>query len=256
MLVSARPPRRRAGDRATSAATACSRNRAARAGQTTPTRRPSSAAAGRSPASASRSSTPTTARGSAPTRSARSGSPGRTSRSGYWRNREASAALRRRDRRREPSDAGCAPAISAFSTRPASCSSPAGSRTSSSSAAPTTTRRTSSTRCETAHPALRRHGGAAFAVADDARRRAARRRAGGRAHLPPSIADPDELIGRIREAIVSEHEIVPHRDHAVAPRRPAQDHQRQDPAGANPPAVARRRAGHPLARFRLSPPEV
>jgi len=59
------------------------------------------------------------------------------------------------------------------------------------------------------HPALRRNGGAAFTVTegDDPEKlivvqeveRTERRR----------IA-PDEIIGRIREAIVREHEIVPH----------------------------------------------
>ncbi len=62
---------------------------------------------------------------------------------------------------------------------------------------------------QSCHPALRRHGGAAFTIrdGDEAERlvvvqeveRTQRHR----------IA-PDEIIGRIREAIVSEHEIVPH----------------------------------------------
>ena len=63
---------------------------------------------------------------------------------------------------------------------------------------------------QSCHPALRRHGGAVFTVreGDEAEKlvvvqeveRTERRR----------IA-PDEIIGQIREAIVSEHEIVPHR---------------------------------------------
>ena len=60
------------------------------------------------------------------------------------------------------------------------------------------------------HPALRRHGGAAFTVVDEQQEterlvivqeveRTERHR----------IA-PDEILGRIREAVVNEHEIVPH----------------------------------------------
>ena len=59
------------------------------------------------------------------------------------------------------------------------------------------------------HPAMRRHGGAAFTIADDAKgellvvvqevERTERHR-----------IEPAQLIGRIREAIVLEHDIVPH----------------------------------------------
>lgn len=58
------------------------------------------------------------------------------------------------------------------------------------------------------HPALRRHGGAAFTIADDGKdelvvvqevERTERNR-----------IEPTQLIGRIREAIVIEHDIVPH----------------------------------------------
>jgi len=62
---------------------------------------------------------------------------------------------------------------------------------------------------QSSHPALRRHGGAAFTVADDAKgeqlvvvqevERTERHRI-----MPP------QLIGHIREAIVLEHDIVPH----------------------------------------------
>jgi acyl-CoA synthetase (AMP-forming)/AMP-acid ligase II len=104
-----------------------------------------SAAVARSPASASPSSIPTALGGAARARSARSGWPDPMSRA-------ATGALAPRRRRpsagrspARPRRAGCAPAISALSTSPASCSSPGGSRTSSSSAASTTTRRTSST---------------------------------------------------------------------------------------------------------------
>ena len=73
------------------------------------------------------------------------------------------------------------------------------------------------------------------------RRTATRRnwsRPGGRAHLIATAIAVDEIVGRIREAIVSEHEIVPHRDHAAAARGLAEDHQRQDPAGAEPAILA------------------
>ena len=91
---------------------------------------------------------PDSAGGSPPTRSARSGSSGPNVARAYWRNAEATheTACNARDRRRGRAG-GCAPATSAFSTRPANCSSPAGSRISSSSAASTTIRRTSSTPC-------------------------------------------------------------------------------------------------------------
>ena len=62
---------------------------------------------------------------------------------------------------------------------------------------------------QSCHPALRRHGGAAFAVGD-----------GGAAERLVVVQEvertqrraivADEVIGRIREAIISEHEIVPH----------------------------------------------
>ena len=62
---------------------------------------------------------------------------------------------------------------------------------------------------QSCHPALRRHGGAAFTILDD--RRAERLvvvqevERTQRHHIEPS-----EIIDRIREAIVGEHEIVPH----------------------------------------------
>ena len=62
---------------------------------------------------------------------------------------------------------------------------------------------------QSCHPALRRHGGAAFTIGD-----------AGAAEKLVVVQEvertqrnriaPDEVIGRIREAIVSEHEIVPH----------------------------------------------
>ncbi len=59
------------------------------------------------------------------------------------------------------------------------------------------------------HPALRRHGGAAFTIADDAK--------GEQLVVVQEVERternrimPEQLIGRIREAIVIEHDIVPH----------------------------------------------
>ena len=65
----------------------------------------------------------------APALSARSGSPGRNVAQGYWRNPDATEAVFGAHIAGEEELHGCAPAISAFSTRRASCSSPAGSRT-------------------------------------------------------------------------------------------------------------------------------
>jgi len=69
---------------------------------------------------------------------------------------------------------------------------------------------------ETAHPALAAHGGAAFAVPDD--------RGDDRLVVVQEVqrserhhAEPDALAGRIREAIVSGHDIVPF---AIALLRP------------------------------------
>ena len=88
-----------------------------------------------------------------------------------------------------------------------------------------------------AHPALRRHGGAAFAAQDG--------NGAERLVVVQEVErtwrnriDIDEIVGRIREAVVSEHEIVPYRDRAAAARRVAENHQRQDPAGLEPQAVA------------------
>jgi acyl-CoA synthetase (AMP-forming)/AMP-acid ligase II len=59
------------------------------------------------------------------------------------------------------------------------------------------------------HPALRRHGGAAFAVADPT--------GAERLIIVQEVErtyrnriDPAEIIARVREAVVSEHEIAPH----------------------------------------------
>ena len=88
-----------------------------------------------------------------------------------------------------------------------------------------------------AHPALRRHGGAAFAAQDG--------NGAERLVVVQEVErtwrnriDIDEIVGRIREAVVTEHEIVPYRDRAAAARRIAENHQRQDPAGLEPQAVA------------------
>ena len=177
-------------------------------------------------------------RRSAPGRSAKSGLPGRMSRAaigGTRRRAPLRSGARRSPARR--ADAGCAPAISAFSTRAASCTSPAASRTSSLSAAPITTRRTSRTPCSRAHPALRRHGGAAFAVptANDAERlvvvqeveRTWRHRIdyrGDRRAHPRG----DRRRARHRAA----------RYRAAAAGRTAENHERQDPADAEPQTVA------------------
>jgi acyl-CoA synthetase (AMP-forming)/AMP-acid ligase II len=61
---------------------------------------------------------------------------------------------------------------------------------------------------ETAHPALAAHGGAAFAVTDehgDERLVVVQEVERSQRHH----ADPAQLVGRIREAVVSEHDIVP-----------------------------------------------
>jgi acyl-CoA synthetase (AMP-forming)/AMP-acid ligase II len=69
---------------------------------------------------------------------------------------------------------------------------------------------------QSCHPALRAHGGAAFTVADP--------QAAEKLVVVQEIARtyrkdivPDEIVARIREAIVNEHEIVPH---AIALLRP------------------------------------
>jgi acyl-CoA synthetase (AMP-forming)/AMP-acid ligase II len=60
------------------------------------------------------------------------------------------------------------------------------------------------------HPALRRHGGAAFTVAEDGEvERLVVVQEVERTHRRRIVVD--EVVGRIREAVVSEHEIVPYR---------------------------------------------
>jgi acyl-CoA synthetase (AMP-forming)/AMP-acid ligase II len=62
---------------------------------------------------------------------------------------------------------------------------------------------------QAAHPALRRHGGAAFAVhdANDAERLVVVQEV---ERTWRNRIDIDDIVGRIREMIVAEHEIVPH----------------------------------------------
>jgi acyl-CoA synthetase (AMP-forming)/AMP-acid ligase II len=60
------------------------------------------------------------------------------------------------------------------------------------------------------HPALRRHGGAAFTVSEDGEaERLVVVQEVERTHRNRIVVD--EIVGRIREAVVSEHEIVPYR---------------------------------------------
>ncbi len=62
---------------------------------------------------------------------------------------------------------------------------------------------------QSCHPALRRHGGAAFTIGDgDAAEKLVVVQEVERTQRNRIAAD--EVIGRIREAIVSEHEIVPY----------------------------------------------
>ena len=147
----------------------------------------------------------------------------------YWRNAEATRDWPERARsraRRRPT--GCAPATSASSMQPASCSSPAGSRTSSSSAASTTIRRTSSTPCRRCIRRLRQNCGAVFSVPDETRR--------GELVIVQEVErtarhaiDTDEIKGQIREASPTARTLrAAYR--ADPARRPAEDHQRQDPA--------------------------
>ena len=60
------------------------------------------------------------------------------------------------------------------------------------------------------HPALRRHGGAAFTVAEDGEtERLVVVQEVERTYRNRIVVD--EIVGRIREAVVGEHEIVPYR---------------------------------------------
>ena len=132
---------------------------------------------------------------------------------------------------------GCAPAISASSTRPASCTSPAGSRTSSSSGASITIRRISSAPCR---PRIRRSApncGAAFSVADE--------RGEETLVIVQEIErternriDPAEIEGLIRESVTEQHELFARHIVLIRPGTPAEDHQRQDPAQPGAQTVA------------------
>ena len=63
---------------------------------------------------------------------------------------------------------------------------------------------------QSCHPALRRHGGAAFTVAEDgAAERLVVVQEVERTYRNRIVAD--EIVGRIREAVVGDHEIVPYR---------------------------------------------
>ena len=182
-----------------------------RAARRCATRSPSSAAAARSPASGSRSSIRIQTRPARRRADRRNlGQRAQCRARLLAQSRGERGGIRRAHRGRGAASAGCAPAISASSTRAGELFITGRIKEvviiRGANHYPQDIEHT----VQGCHPALRRHGGAAFTVPTTARRE--------RLVVVQEVErtyrhriDIDEIVGRIREAVVSEHEIVPYR---------------------------------------------